>query len=316
VSPLGRLVEIAEDGRHLGKDRGFLTVSARGEELGRVPLDDLGGVIATGHGTTLSLNLAAALSERGLPLVLCGANFVPVALLWPVVGHHAQQRRMEEQIARTKPLAKRLWAQIVAAKVRSQGWALDQVEAPSGAFARLARLVKPGDPENIEAQASRRYWPLLMGPNFRRDPNGEWPNSALNYGYAVLRGAAARVICGAGLHPSLGIFHRHPQNAMPLADDLMEPFRPIVDLTVRRIVDEGETVVTPAVKRRLAGVLTQDLTTAAGRTPLATSMLRLAQSLAACYLGEETGLDLPHVAAPRRAGTPAEASEDADDALL
>jgi len=299
VSPLGRLIEVADDGRHLGKDRGFLTVSAKGEEVGRVPLDDLGGVIATGHGTTLSLNLAAALAERNIALVLCGTNFAPVSLLWPVVGHHVQQRRMAAQIAQTAPLAKRLWAQIIAAKIRRQGWVLQQTGAAFGAFSRLARLVKAGDPENIEAQAARRYWPLLMGSDFRRDADGRWPNSALNYGYAVLRSATARAICGAGLQPSLGIFHHHPQNAMALADDVMEPFRPVVDLSVRQIMESGETEVTTSVKKQLAAVLTQDLVTAAGRTPVATCLLRLGQSLAACYLGEQNSLDLPYLPTSR-----------------
>lgn len=307
MSPLGRLVEIAEEGRHLGKDRGFLTVSTRGEELGRVPLDDLGGVIATGHGTTLSLNLAAALAERGVALVLCGRNFAPAALLWPVTGHHAQQRRMEAQITQSGILGKRLWAKLVAAKVRRQGWALAQVGERDGAFARLARMVKAGDPENIEAQASRRYWPLLLGRGFRRDPDGDWPNAALNYGYTLLRAATARAICGSGLHPTLGIFHRHPQNAMALADDLMEPFRPLVDLEVRRLQNDGETEMTSVVKKRLAGVLMRDLVTAAGTTPLSTCVQRLAQSLASCYLDGGTALDLPHVEYP------AERNEDADE---
>jgi CRISPR-associated protein Cas1 len=316
MSPLGRLVEIAEEGRHLGKDRGFLTVSARGKELGRVPLDDLGGVIATGHGTTLSLNLATALAERGVALVLCGRNFVPSALLWPVTGHHAQQRRMEAQIAQSTVLAKRLWAQLVAAKVRRQGWVLAQVGEQAGAFGRLARMVKAGDPENIEAQASRRYWPLLLGRAFRRDSDGDWPNAALNYGYTVLRAGTARAICGTGLHPSLGIFHRHPHNAMALADDLMEPFRPVVDLLVRHALDDGESRVTPDVKKRLAGVLGYDLITAAGTTPLGTCVQRLAQSLASCYLDGGTVLDLPHVAAPAEASTVSGESGDADEPPL
>ncbi|MGG5812474.1 type II CRISPR-associated endonuclease Cas1 [Falsiroseomonas sp. CW058] len=295
-------MEIAEDGRHLSKDRGFLTVSSQGEELGRLPIEDLAGVIATGHGTTLSLNLASALAEQGVPLVLCGPNFVPASVLWPIVGHHAQQRRMEAQIARTRVLAKRLWAEIVAAKVLHQGWALREAVMPSGAFVRLASLVKAGDPENIEAQAARRYWPLMFGKEFRRDADGEWPNPALNYGYAVLRAAVVRAVCAAGLHPSIGIFHRHPQNAMALADDLMEPFRPMVDLAVLGLVRDGTTTVTPASKRLLVGVLSRNLPTKAGTTPLSTCVQRLAQSLAGSYADGAISLDLPVLGlAPGRA---------------
>lgn len=299
LSPLGRVVEVAEDGRHLAKLRGFLVISARGEELGRVPLDDLAAVIATAPGTTTSCTLLAELATRGVPFVLCGRDYAPAGILWPVRGHHAQQRRMEAQLDATRPLAKRLWTLVVQAKVRRQGWALAQVGQQAGAFTRLARLVRAGDPDNVEAQAARRYWPLMMGDAFRRNPDGGGENTLLNYGYTVLRGATARAIAAAGLHPGLGIFHRHPHSGMPLADDLMEPFRPIVDLCVRGLVGGGMTEVSPDAKRHLAGVLRVEERTAAGTTPLSTCMIRLAASLADSFLTGEPALDLPHLKLPR-----------------
>lgn len=293
VSPLGRVVEISEEGRHLSKERGFLVVQAGREEAGRVPLDDLMAVMATARGTSVSVALLSALAERGVPFVVPGANFAPAALLWPVEGHHAVSRRMAAQIERTRPLEKRLWQQIVAAKIRRQGWALARAGAPHGAFARLARLVKPGDPENIEAQAARRYWPLLMGAGFRRDQEAPGANALLNYGYAVLRAGVARAICAVGLHPGLGVFHRNPQNPMPLVDDMMEPFRPAVDDAVRLLLAEGETEVTVAAKRRLVATLWRDEATEAGTSPLATVILRSAQSLAESYLGGAAALSFP-----------------------
>jgi CRISPR-associated protein Cas1 len=293
LSPLGRVVEIAEDGRYLAKLRGFLTISVKGVEIGRVPLDDLGAVIATASGTSTSCALLAELAERGVPFVLCGRNFSPAGLVWPIAGHHAQQRRMEAQISAPRTLCKRLWSEIVAAKVLRQGATLASVGEKAGAFARLARLVKSGDPENIEAQAARRYWQLLLGPDFRRDREAAGANSLLNYGYTVLRAATARAIAAAGLHPGLGIFHRHPYNAMPLADDLMEPFRPAVDLIVHGLIGADMIAMTPEAKRRLAGVLTMEETTRAGRTPLSTCLVRLAASLADSFMTGVPALELP-----------------------
>ena len=125
-------------------------------------------MIATAAGTSASCALLAELAERGVPFVLCGRNFSPAALLWPVAGHHAQQRRMEAQINTTRPLGKRLSSGVVVAKVLRQGAALAAIGQPSGAFTRLARIVRSGDTDNVEAQAARRYWHLLMGPEFRR----------------------------------------------------------------------------------------------------------------------------------------------------
>jgi CRISP-associated protein Cas1 len=301
ASPLQRIVEIAEDGRHLAKSRGFLTVSLKGEEIGRVPLDDIGAVMATSASTTASCALLAELAERGIPFVLCGRNYAPAGLMWPVTGHHAQQRRMEAQLDTTRTLSKRLWAQVVIAKIKRQGWALAREGKPANAFKRLAQIVKSGDPDNIEAQAARRYWPLLMGDAFRRDVDADGANALLNYGYTVLRGATARAIVAAGLHPGLGIFHRHPQNTMPLADDLMEPFRPLVDLAVLDIMRSGTSQVTPEAKRSLAAILLTEETTAAGRTPVSTCMIRLAASLADSFLTGELALEFPILQLPRAA---------------
>ena len=200
---------------------------------------------------------------------------------------------MAAQIERTRPMEKRLWALVVAAKIRRQGWALQCLGRPAGAFARLARSVKAGDPDNLEAQAARRYWPLLFDSSFRRDPDAAGANALLNYGYAVLRAAVARSLCAVGLHPGLGIFHRHPQNPMPLAYDMMEPFRPVVDEEVVRLLADGTVAVTVPAKRRLAALLLRDEQTAAGTSPLATALLRCAASLADSYLTGEAALEFP-----------------------
>ena len=133
----------------------------------------------------------------------------------------------------------------------------------------------------------------MMGAAFRRETDGDGVNAMLNYGYAVLRAGTARAIVAAGLHPGIGIFHRHPSNAMPLADDLMEPFRPWVDVAVHALVAEGHVTVDPMVKTTLAAVLAKDLRSAAGRTPISTGMIRLAQSLSASFVAQSPRLDLP-----------------------
>jgi CRISPR-associated protein Cas1 len=289
---LGRIVEIAEDGRYLAVDRGFMTVSAAGAEIGRVPLDDIGVVIVNAHGCSYSNNLLVRLTERGAGFVVCAANHNPVAWLWPVVGHHAQRSRMEAQIEAGKPLLKRLWQSIVQAKIRQQGAVLAAL-AREGAegFDLMARRVGSGDPDNMEAQAARRYWPLLLGPEFRRDRDASGANAMLNYGYAILRSATARAICASGLHPTIGLQHRGEE--MALADDLMEPFRPIVDLLVTRLIDAGIEEVSGVVKKYLAGATSLDMATERGTTPLFTCLERLSQSLAHSFETGKPDLDFP-----------------------
>ncbi len=290
---IGRVVEIAGDGRHLSLTRGFLRVSEDGTELGRIPLDDIAAVIANGHGLTYSNNLVLALAERGATFVLCGPNHSPQAFLWPIDGHHAQNERFRLQLAASRPLRKRLWQTLVQAKVRQQGAVLRVLGRPHGAFDGLARKVRSGDPDNIEARAARRYWPAVFGPGFRRDTMAGGINGLLNYGYTILRSATARAVLAAGLHPTLGLHHSNRENAMCLVDDLMEPFRPLVDLVVFRLVEGGQDRVTPDSKRVLVGITILDMQTAAGISPLGTCLERLAQSLVRSFEAGRADLDLP-----------------------
>ncbi|MGK2910488.1 MAG: type II CRISPR-associated endonuclease Cas1 [Sphingobium sp.] len=210
---------------HLSLHRGFLIVAKDREEVGRVALDDVHAVIVHAHGCTWSGNIVSALAERGAPIVYCAANHTPVAVTLPLEGHHAQGARIRAQWEAGRPLAKQLWRQIVVLKIAMQGALLTTCAHPgAGAFDLLARKVRSGDPDNIEAQAARRYWPALMGNDFRRDRDADGANALLNYGYAVMRATVARAIVAAGLHPTIGIHHANRGNAFALADDLVEPF--------------------------------------------------------------------------------------------
>lgn len=293
---IGRIVEVADDRRHLSMHRGFMVVQdTEGErkELGQVPLDDIAAVIANAHGLSYTNNLLVALAERGAPFVLCAANHNAVGMLLPIDGNFEQAKRIEAQIAASLPTHKRLWAAVVRSKLEQQAAALEATGAPTAPLTALVSKVKSGDPENIEAQGAQRYWRLLFGDAFRRDQDGGGLNGLLNYGYTVLRACTARAVIAAGLHPSIGLHHSNDNNAMRLVDDVMEPFRPIVDLKVWHLRRNGEEHVTPETKRALVRTLYDDMQTEAGATPVMVCAQKLAVSLAQVYLGEREKLDLP-----------------------
>lgn len=284
-----RIVDIATDGRHLSAHRGFMVVAEDRVEVGRVPLDDIAAVIVHAHGVTWSTSLVVALAERGAILLLCGNNHAPVAVCLPLDGHHAQNGRMRAQWEAGRPLVKQLWRRLVVAKIRWQGAALAATGKTHGAFELLARRVGSGDPDNVEAQAARRYWPLLMGADFRRDRDAEGANALLNYGYAVLRSLCARAVVAAGLHPSIGVHHANRGNAFALADDVIEPFRPLVDLLTLRLLAAGTTGMTSEAKRAFARLLVLDLPGESGTTTLTNAVTRLAQTLAAAFQSGQAG---------------------------
>jgi CRISPR-associated protein Cas1 len=293
---IGRIVEVADDRRHLFLHRGFMVVQdTEGErkELGQVPLDDIAAVIANAHGLSYTNNLLTALAERGAPFVLCAANHNAVGMLLPIDGNFEQAKRIEAQIAAGLPTHKRLWATVVRSKLEQQAAALEATGRPPAPLMALVAKVKSGDPENIEAQGARRYWSLLFGDGFRRDQNADGLNALLNYGYTVLRATTARAIVAAGLHPSIGLHHSHDNNAMRLVDDVMEPFRPMIDLKVWQLKRNGEELVLPETKRALVRTMYDDMQTANGATPVMVCVQKLATSLAQVYLGERDKLDLP-----------------------
>jgi CRISPR-associated protein Cas1 len=214
-------------------------------------------------------------------------------MLWPIEGNFEQSKRIEAQLAAKLPTHKRMWASVVRAKLEQQGAALEAAGAPSIPLKALVAKVKSGDPENVEAQGARRYWGLLFGDAFRRDQNGDGVNGLLNYGYTVLRAATARAVIAAGLHPGIGLHHSNDGNAMRLVDDLMEPFRPVIDLKIWQLLRNGEKEVAPESKRALVRSLYDDMQTLAGATPVIVCLQKLAVSLAQVYLGERDELDLP-----------------------
>jgi CRISPR-associated protein Cas1 len=293
---IGRIIEVADDRRHLFMHRGFMVVQeTEGErkELGQVPLDDIAAVIANAHGLSYTNNLLVALAERCSPFVLCTANHNAVGMLLPIDGNFQQAKRFDAQISASLPLLKRLWAEIVKSKLQQQAAALEAAGAPFIPLSALVKRVRSGDPENYEAQGARRYWGLLFGESFRRDQQAGGLNAMLNYGYTVLRAATARAVVAAGLHPTLGLHHSNEGNAMRLVDDLMEPFRPLIDLKVWQLSQHGEGLITPESKRALVKTLYEDMQTTAGATPVMVCIQRLATSLAQIFIGEKEKLDLP-----------------------
>ena len=298
---IGRIVEIAEDERHLFVRRGLMVVAqSEGErkELGTVPLDDIAALIVHAHGTIYSNNLLVALAERNAPFVLCAANHHPVGMLLSIDGNGLQGKRIEAQIAAPLPTHKRLWAQIVKAKIAQQAATLEAAGANPIPLTAMLAKVKSGDPDNMEGQAARYYWTRLFGADFRRDQDAAGINSLLNYGYTIARSATARAVVAAGLHPSIGLHHSNDGNALRLVDDLIEPFRPLVDYKVWLLQQKGQTELTPESKRSLVRVLLADLQADMGATPVMVCMQRLATSLAQIYCKEKDGLDLPLPALP------------------
>lgn len=284
-----RTIEISKEPAHLTVRLQQLVLE-RGEQIvGQAPCEDVGVVLVDHPQCTYSHAALAA-------LVVCGRNHLPVAVLLPLANHSEVVWRLHDQLSASKPLRKQLWKQLIQAKVRAQAANLPEGSPPRSKLLDLARRLRSGDPTNVEAQAARIYWQHFVPEGgFQRDAEGEGLNSLLNYGYAVLRAALARAIVAAGLQPALGLHHCNRANHFCLADDLIEPLRPLLDLRARQIFAAGHAELTSAAKGELLKLLAEDVVFAGETGPLMVNLHRYVASLAKCFRGESCKLEIPTV---------------------
>ena len=267
-------------------DKGCLLIAHGADESPeevRVPAQEV-SVLVLGHRLALTGAVLGHVTANGGTVLVLDDRYRPSGLMLPVEGNKAHAQRLHWQIDRTSAVAPRLWQQIVRAKVRAQS-----LLVPEAGLDRLLERVEPGDPGNVEAAAARVYWPKLFGKGFRRHQDDD-VNVALNYGYTVLRALVARTVCASGLHPALGLHHHGWRDTFALADDLMEPARPLIDAVVSKL---GTGALDASKKRAILGIALAEVETPAGERKLIEAYEGVAQSLVRVL---ETGtgeLELP-----------------------
>lgn len=258
-------------------------------------MDDIAVMIVSHPRVTYSQAVLSGLMDAGGAFITCSANRLPNGLLLPLAGNGTQTERFAAQSAASLPICKRLWKQIVRCKIASQANALVATHGDDAGLPALIPLVKSGDPSNVEARAARRYWArLFQYRKFRRDFDADDENALLNYGYAVLRAIVGRAVCGAGLHPTIGLHHHNKYNPFCLADDLMEPFRPMVDLAVyRATLSNSNLDLTPDTKRKLVDCLCGKFGIGGEQRTVFDLSSQMTASLAEVFLARRGDLYLP-----------------------
>lgn len=252
---------------HLSLDSGRIMVKQFDEEGGTseplfFPIEDAAWIIMDNSHSTLSARLISACMEAGAPIIFSDQRHHPCGMALPFHQHHAQTEVSRAQLTLSAPFKKRIWSQIIQAKIVNQAQNLRQLQNQDfQALENMAKKVQSGDPKNVEARAARYYWGRLFA-DFIRSDEDDVRNALLNYGYACVRAAIARAIVAVGFIPSVGLHHDGRFNAFNLVDDLIEPFRPIVDWAVvehLRNRDGNETNLTLDDRREMAAILTRDL---------------------------------------------------------
>ena len=264
------------------------------EQTAFVPFEDIAVIVLNHREITLTHPVLSACGEYGISLFATSDTHHPSGVFLPFLNHSRATRWLRLQLDMPRPVAKRAWAAIVRRKIANKALCLT-LSNRDGAdrMESYTRRIRSGDSENLEGQAAAFYFTKQFGKDFRRD-QARWINAALDYGYAVLRGTIARGLVAHGLMPSIGLFHASEQNAFNLADDLIEPFRPLVDLHVAKHVTPDADELQPKDKTDLVGLLNVDMGMPRGVMSVLSAIEHAVESLARIYEnGEETVLELP-----------------------
>ncbi|UXX79976.1 type II CRISPR-associated endonuclease Cas1 [Reichenbachiella carrageenanivorans] len=270
-----------------------------------IPIEDIGVTILDHYGVTISQAVIHRLMENNVALITCDDRHMPTGLHMNLSGHTLQQERFSAQLSASEPLKKRLWQQVIKAKITNQAALLEAICTDHDNLLRWAGKVKSGDPDNYEARAAAYYWKNLFRAHtdtFKRGRYEDEPNNMLNYGYAILRAITARSLVGSGLLPTFGIHHHNRYNAYCLADDIMEPYRPMVDELVLSIMDMEDIDIyelSPELKQHLLQLPVVDVMLGKERRPLMIALQQTTASLADCLQGKRDQLKLPSRCKPK-----------------
>lgn len=276
--------------------REHFSLAIEQEKTAYVPFEDIAVIVLDHREISLTHATLSACAEYGISLFATGPNHQPSGVFLPFLQHSRTTRQLRLQLGLARPVAKQAWAAIVRRKIENQSICLrscspDEEERLDS----YARRVRSGDPDNLEGQAAAFYFRKLFGTGFHRTADC-WSNAALDYGYAILRSAIARALVAHGLHPSIGLFHDNEQNAFNLADDLIEPFRPLIDLHVTKHLVDDPSELMPADKAALVALLNVDMQMPQGKMSVLSAIEYTVESLVRLYEGEQEILELPLLA--------------------
>ncbi len=285
-----------ENPAHLSIELGRLKIDRSEFDPTHIALADVAVLVLHHHSITLTHSVLNQLAEAGAVIISTNQKHMPCAMQLPLIGNVQLVSRLEAQIAmRESELPGELWRQLIVCRLKGQAKLLDDAGSSGVAFLkRLADKVKPGDPGNLESQGARHFWQNWLPDPHKRTKQGaeDHINAHLNFGYAILRSCIARVIVGAGLNPALGIHHKNAENLHNLADDIMEPYRYLVEKQIAENLPGQE--LNSEGKKRLATVVSKTVTMSGGKEHRFTSAIQeTVSSLVRVMDKRQNKLELP-----------------------
>lgn len=271
-------------------------IDVKQELVHTIPIEDIGVLVLDHKQVTITQALMAELLDNNVAIITCDERHLPTGLMLPLDCNHIQTERFRKQIEASEPLKKQMWQQTISSKILGQAKLLSLEQIDNKNMLAWSQQVRSGDADNLEGRAAAYYWKnIFHNSNFVRGQDEAPPNNLLNYGYSLVRALMARALVAAGLLPTLGIHHHNRYNAYCLADDIMEPYRPYVDLAVIQLLRHtaDTSKLTPSIKRELLGITTMDVNIENHRSPMMIAVQTTANSVQRCFSGESRKIIYP-----------------------
>ena len=256
-----------------------------------VCFDDIDTILIENYQSTVSTALLSELSKANISVIFCDNKFMPSSMLLGINQNSRTTKIQKAQVLLSKPKLNQIWQKIVYSKVENQSRVLKIFSAKENYLDSLLKRVKSNDKEHIEAVAAAYYFKELFGSEFSRNSLLDERNSALNFAYTVFRSSICRYLIAYGLNPAFGIHHSSELNSFNLADDLIEPFRPIVDLYVKRHIAK-DTELSSAIKVQILKLLDEIVIYNRQRVTVSYCMRQIVANYQSICLGKTDELKL------------------------
>lgn len=257
-----------------------------------VPLEDINSICIESLQTNVTTYTLAKFIEHDIILYICNEKHLPTGVLLGINNYSRQLRNLKRQLEMPKPVIKRIWQDIIKMKINNQANVVKEINLQDLEVRNLIKAVQSGDSTNVEARAAALYFKIIFGKDFSRR-NEEFCNAALNYGYSIIRGMIARTLVSYGFETSLGIFHCNQLNNFNLVDDIIEVFRPVVDLFILTNVIQTEDELTPQNKREIFNVVNCLVLIEGKYYNMQTAIDIVVKSLATSFEKKENAIKLP-----------------------
>lgn len=292
-----RIISIENPARLSTKDNKLII---KQENEVAIPLEDIDSLVLDNSQIIATINLLSKLAENNIATTICDEKHHPASIILPYSQHSRQNKISTAQLTMSAPMKRQIWMRIITQKILNQATVMKKLGHDNSALIKLAKNVRPGDKDNSESLAARLYFSALLEDATRRKPM--WHNSALNYGYAIVRGAIARSVAARGLIASQGIFHHSDLNQFNLVDDLIETLRPAVDeyvlstVTIRHIGEPEDSSLTQTDRQLLIDILNQNVIIKNKRFSIKHACDIVVESFVQAILDEKAGnVNLPEI---------------------